>query len=305
MTLRCQSAHNTFLLANNGFALPYGAILIRALCFVDGLGMPGSKNMEIHMDFEDQMVDTDGDGKPDTTAWFNKREDFKDAIGGGKLYLWHMINNFGFQRLSDGTCEIYHNGEHFHGPFFMRIIFQLHAMYVIRATEKVISHIQFSSFGTISLLSTENCHACRFRAKVINSKGFGADDDEEWEKTEEMRHNVPKAVAEEFIVSLEDDFRCMIEALNDKAKPTEHLQEILAQLQKLKGDAAPGVTTVTTSHPKEQGKRLHTTKKLKVEIDDPEAKSTVSAALKHLASEGVVAKSTIQLVEAQNDLHPS
>ena len=100
--------------------------------------------------------------------------------------------------------------------------------------------------------------------QVINSAGFGAEDEEEWEKTEEMRHNVPKAVAEEFFRTLEDDFQRMIVALEAKAKPTEHLQETLDQLRKLTGERAPSVSTVTTSHPKQEGKRLHTTKKLKV-----------------------------------------
>jgi hypothetical protein len=85
------------------------------------------------------------DGEPDTLSWFNKRETFQDvapaSLGGGTL--WKMTQNFGYHRRDDGTCEIYHHGESFQGIFPMRILFQLHAKYVIWATERYINSEAF------------------------------------------------------------------------------------------------------------------------------------------------------------------
>jgi len=104
-------------------------------------GWPGE--MLVSMVFSDKEEDTTGDGEPDTTTWFNKRERFKDQLYGFKM--WDQVSNFGFRRLPDGTCEVYHHGEYFHGyspplSLIVRFVFQVHARWVAWATEHYLNH---------------------------------------------------------------------------------------------------------------------------------------------------------------------
>lgn len=100
-------------------------------------GFPGP--LEVSMEFEEKEVN-------DKVVWFNKRERFQDHSFG--ITWWDITQNFGFNKRKDGTCEIYHHGEHFSGPFFIRIIFDLHSRYVIWATEK---HVNSNAFGSEEL----------------------------------------------------------------------------------------------------------------------------------------------------------
>ena len=56
-------------------------------------------------------------------ARFNKRETFKDNEWLSGLPLWELTANFGFQRLQDGRCQVYHHGEVFVGPFPFHLLF--------------------------------------------------------------------------------------------------------------------------------------------------------------------------------------
>lgn len=97
-------------------------------------GFPGP--LEVSMDFQEKEVN-------DKVVWFNKRERFQDRSFG--ITWWEITQNFGFNKRKDGTCEIYHHGENFQGPFFIRLIFDLHSRYVIWATERHVNSVAFGN----------------------------------------------------------------------------------------------------------------------------------------------------------------
>ena len=92
-------------------------------------GLPGT--LLVSMEFDDREEEITGaDGNTETVvAHFNKRERFRNVLFG--YTLWDMVLNFGYDRRADGTCEVYHNGETFSGPFPIRLLFWLHGKYVI------------------------------------------------------------------------------------------------------------------------------------------------------------------------------
>merc|ERR1719502_1577871 len=91
------------------------------------------------------------DGKTYTT-YFNKRERFVQYIPYMPVLLWDQVQNYGFKRQPDGTLKGIHQGEYFKGPWFVRYLVQLHAYYVLWATEK---HINSQLFGTEDLEAQE------------------------------------------------------------------------------------------------------------------------------------------------------
>ena len=106
-------------------------------------GLPGT--LLVSMEFDDREEEIAGaDGETETVvAHFNKRERFQNVLFGHTL--WDMVLNFGYNRRADGTCEVYHNGESFRGPFPIRLLFWLHGKYVIWATKKFINGNLFES----------------------------------------------------------------------------------------------------------------------------------------------------------------
>lgn len=158
--------------------------------------MASGGGMEVSIEFNEREIDTDGDGEPDTIAWFNKRETFKDSG------LWQMTQNFGYNRRDDGTCEVYHNGESFNGLFPIRFLFQLHAKYVFWATQR-----------------------------YIESKEFGSFDREE--EAEEVRQNIPMYAFKEFISGLTTQVELAREKNKDNIELTAKHDKTLAALRKL------------------------------------------------------------------------
>eukprot|EP00618_Florenciella_parvula_P001791 CAMPEP_0119498250 /NCGR_PEP_ID=MMETSP1344-20130328/21044_1 /TAXON_ID=236787 /ORGANISM="Florenciella parvula, Strain CCMP2471" /LENGTH=301 /DNA_ID=CAMNT_0007534111 /DNA_START=417 /DNA_END=1319 /DNA_ORIENTATION=- len=122
-----------------------GTLMMRGGVFDDEgtvhtAGLPGE--MLVSMEFSDE------DNEDGSTLWFNKRENFKDVFMG--MTMWDMTQNFGFHTLPDGQIEVYHHGVYFHGhapPFslIVRLIFQIHAMWLIYATEHHINLYAFTS----------------------------------------------------------------------------------------------------------------------------------------------------------------
>jgi len=121
-------------------------IMLRGAVFDDvgnvtAVGAPGT--MHIQMVFSDEF-----DDDIEQTAWFNKRERFQNTLFG--FTLWDMTINYGFTRLPDGRTEVYHQGESFKGyapplSLLMRIVFRIHARYVVWAAEHHINHYAFTS----------------------------------------------------------------------------------------------------------------------------------------------------------------
>lgn len=140
------------------------------------------------------------DGKTSVTM-FNKRERFINYIPLTNILLWDQVQNYGFQKMPDGTLEVSHHGESFHGPWPVRILVGLHSQYVIWATEK---HINSAVFGT-----------------------------EDLEANEEHRSNIPLVVAKEWIAALQ---KAQGEATQKKrlqSKPTQMQQATQKTLKKL------------------------------------------------------------------------
>jgi hypothetical protein len=214
-------------------------------------GLFGPGELEVSIDFDEREEDIDGDGVPDTIAWFNKREHFRDMaplfLGG--FTLWEMSQNFGYQRLDDGTCEIYHHGENFKGLFPIRLLFQMHARYVAWATER-----------------------------YINSEAFGSENLEE--KAEELRQNIPLHVFTEFLEGLTHEVE---KAKSDSKGDPKKQGELEVTLQRLKT-----ISTMEhhTTMPRLRTLRSHKTNVAQVQLvlDDEETKDTIRTAMKQIGS---------------------
>lgn len=88
------------------------------------------------------------DDDAEQTTWFNKRERFKNTLFG--MTLWDMVINYGFTVLPDGRCEVYHQAEYFKGyappiSILMRLVFRVHARYMVWAAEHHINHYAFTA----------------------------------------------------------------------------------------------------------------------------------------------------------------
>mmetsp|Transcript_48542 Transcript_48542/g.58572 ORF Transcript_48542/g.58572 Transcript_48542/m.58572 type:complete len:495 (+) Transcript_48542:141-1625(+) len=106
-------------------------------------GLTG-KEMLVSMVFSEEEDERDG-----KTAWFNKRERFREIgfLGGTN---WDMIQNFGFHRLPDGRVEVYHQGEYFQGnngplSLLVLVVFSVHARFVAWSTKYHIVNYAFTS----------------------------------------------------------------------------------------------------------------------------------------------------------------
>lgn len=225
---------------------------------IHAFGLSGRGGLHISVDFDEKEVDTTGDGEPDTLAWFNKREHFYEAAPSflGGFTIWDLTQNFGYHRLDDGTCEVYHHGEKFQGFFPIRLIFQLHARYVIWATEK-----------------------------YVNSTNFGAADREN--ELEEQRHNIPHHVFMEFIESLTASLE---QAQKQNAGDEKKHEEIEVTIKRLKtvlskaiedneaGASTPPRLRTLTSHRTGRISRVH------LEVDDKETKDAIRTAMQQIGS---------------------
>jgi len=211
---------------------------------VHSYGFPGK--MEVSMVFDEEEVDTTGDGEPDTVAYFNKRERFLDisAFIPGLVY-WDMVQNFGYHRRSDGSCEVYHHGEYFRGFFPMRYFFWLHARYVIWATEK-----------------------------HVNSELFGAESDEGQEEEEAQRAIIPLFVFKRFVKDMTKEVQ-QAQLLASKKGDTEAEKKHDLTLQKLK-EIAENDDHSTAVKMSGTGNK----QKLQLEIDDKETAAAILEALR-------------------------
>jgi len=225
-------------------------------------GLLGSGELEVSIDFSEEEIDTTGDGKPDTIAWFNKREHFEDSsklLGGMKL--WEMTQNFGYHRLDNGTCEVYHHGEYFKGLFPVRLIFQLHAKYVIWATER-----------------------------FINSDAFGSEDEEV--EAEVIRQNIPAFAFKEFLTGLTRSVeKAKSETPLADVEKRKELDTTLQRLSTLRRDmesnksAAP-IRRIRTEVRSTSGVlNKHHTTRIHVEVEDKEARDTLRRAMEQISQQ--------------------
>jgi len=171
---------------------------------------PIISNMVVSMQF-DEREEEDESGEANTVC-FNKKERFKctDALFGNTL--WEMVQNFGYATREDGKIEVYHYGQKWSGPFFIRLIFQMHARYVIWATEQ-----------------------------HVNSPRFLAQDEDEEDDLVAQRHNIPKHLLGQFLDGLDVDVQAKLNttlaALQQarSSEQEEEVKELLGTVQRLEG----------------------------------------------------------------------
>ena len=94
-------------------------------------------SMEISFELTEREEETP-DGET-VVAFFQKEERFKNYIPLTRFLMWDQTQCYGYNRRDDGKCEVFHRGKNFYGPLPVRLLVQLHARYVIWATEKHIN----------------------------------------------------------------------------------------------------------------------------------------------------------------------
>ena len=104
-------------------------------------GIPGT--LRVSMVFSDDTKEETGE-----IEWFNKRERFRNVCLGWTC--WDMVINFGFRTREDGSIEVYHYGEYFHGNLpvvsqIMMAVFKTHARWLAWATEHHVNHYAFTA----------------------------------------------------------------------------------------------------------------------------------------------------------------
>jgi len=157
--------------------------------------------MEISFELQEREEETE-DGET-VVAWFQKKERFKNFIPFTPFLMWDQTQCYGYNRREDGTCEVFHRGENFYGPLPVRLLVQLHARYVIWATEK-----------------------------HINSPAFGSGD---LEVQEHQRSNVPMHVFQDFLKRLQLAQQVAIESGKLVAgSDTEKAERALAKIKQLR-----------------------------------------------------------------------
>jgi hypothetical protein len=215
-------------------------------------GLTGPGALEVSIQFDEREEDTTGDGQPDTIAWFNKRERFHDvSLFFGGFTLWEMTQNFGYNRLDDGTCEVYHHGEHFHGFFPVRLLFQLHASYVFWATKR-----------------------------FINSDEFGTEDLED--EAEVIRQNIPLHVFTEFLNGLTREVEQAREERQAQSKSTSDLDETIQQLKDLSSTTSQPNSTLP--HFRTLRRRNTTLTQIQLVVDDANTEDTIRSAMEQVSS---------------------
>jgi len=200
--------------------------------------------MEISFTITEQEEEND-DGET-VVAFFQKEERFKNYIPFTKYLMWDQTQQYGYNRQQDGTIEVFHRGKCFYGPLPVRLLVQIHAMYVIWATEK-----------------------------HINSPAFGSGD---LELQEHQRSNVPLHVFNDFLHRLALAQKVAIQAGAVVAgSSTADAEKALKQLEKMQQDPT---TAYVNAVRKSNLKRTSSY----VEIKDPAMQNAVDGALRALSS---------------------
>lgn len=165
--------------------------------------------------------------------------------------VWFQTQNFGYSRLDDGTCEVYHHGEHFHGFFPVRLLFQLHASYVFWATKR-----------------------------FINSDEFGTEDLEE--EAEVIRQNIPLHVFTEFLNGLTQEVEQAREEQQAQSKSTKDLDQTIQQLKDLSTTTARPNTTLP--HFRTLKRHNTTLTQIQLVVDDADTQETIRSAMEQVSS---------------------
>jgi len=199
--------------------------------------------MEISFELTEREEQTESGEK--VVAFFQKRERFKNFIPFTRFLIWDQVQCYGYNRREDGTLEVFHRGEYFNGPLPVRLLVQLHARYVIWATEK---HLNSAKFGNASL-----------------------------EDQEHQRSNIPAFVFSDFLHRLSVAHQIAIETGKIAAgTTTAEAEQTLKKLKKLQqSPTTQYVNTLRTSNLKRNLSRI--------EVNDGDAQKVINSALANVA----------------------
>lgn len=221
-------------------------------------------SMEISFTLEEREEETP-DGEK-VVAFFQKKERFKNFFPLTPFLMWDQTQCYGYNRREDGTCEVFHRGQNFYGPLPVRLLVQLHARYVIWATEK-----------------------------HINSPAFGSGD---LEVQEHQRGNVPLHVFQDFLKRLSLAHQVAIETGKIAAgTPTHEAEKTLSKLRKLQQSPTQVYVNTLKNAQANGGKLKRTTSQ--IEIADPEARAAIDSALRTLSKD---AKGSAEAIQAVSEL---
>jgi len=196
--------------------------------------------MRISFDITEKEEEIDG---KDVVTFFNKRERFVQYIPYTKILLWDQVQNYGYRRLPDGRIEVSHQGESFYGPWPVKFLVQLHAQYVIWATEK---HINSPIFGT-----------------------------EDLEGNEHQRSNIPLHLAKQWLADLSTNQETIVAKAKADGKGVAEAEATLKSLKRLQRRD----TVITVN--RVDGQKGVLSSNVRVDVEDPTARTAIKKALKH------------------------
>jgi hypothetical protein len=225
-------------------------------------------SIQISFDITEREVETES-GET-VVGFFNKRERFKNVVPFTNLLLWDQVQNYGFRRLPDGTIEVNHHGERFHGPWPVRLLVQLHARYVIWATEK---HINSPLFGTDDIEAVE-AQRENIPYYVMN------------EFVKDLRVQQEKAIAENTLKQDAAHKANELKSVQDEfAAEKRQLVATLAKLRELEAKAATldgaSLEVSTKSRNAQKGLRRQSTI---INLSDQGAKDAIQSALNDIGN---------------------
>jgi hypothetical protein len=112
------------------------------------VGVPGEMLVTMRFRGRVENVDTMDDEDDEEISYFEKKEHFMHYIrmfGFLTMTIWDQYQRFGFYELEDGTCECFHEGVSFSGPWPVRVLFTLHAKIVAYQTARHLNSDKFNA----------------------------------------------------------------------------------------------------------------------------------------------------------------
>lgn len=214
--------------------------------------------MEVSFEIIETEEEIDGE---EVITSFIRHERFVDWVPllneiGYKMMLWDQTWKYGFERLPDGTYEVYHSCESYKGPWPIRLIVVLHQRYVAWACQR-----------------------------FINGDSFGTEDPDLDAQQEELA-NIPADVVKRFLHKLQAEKE---HALESKRKMRGYcavaLKKEEAALAKLKEVAKTAGSKVKLAkrrieHPFGLSQSNNAAAKKKLVVSDADTQAVIAAAMK-------------------------
>jgi len=227
--------------------------------------------MEVSFEIIETEEEIDGE---EVITSFIRHERFVDWVPllneiGYKIRLWDQTWKYGFERLPDGTYEVYHSCESYKGPWPIRVIVVLHQRYVAWACQR-----------------------------FINGDSFGTEDPDTDAQQEELA-NIPADVVKRFLHKLQAEKE---HALESKRKMRGYcavaLKKEEAALAKLKEVAKKAGSKVKLAKRRiEHPFGLSAAAKKKLVVGDADTQAVISEAMKEAKGNHAVKAAVDELLK--------